>query len=315
MILKGDELFVSAILPLPVFVALKLVMVLALPNVVPPTEEVVKRAPLMVLAPASDIVLADVSVTLLPDVEIPFTVPRSSVKFVTESALLDANDIAPVNDAAILVKTLLVLASVAPVESRSIKPLEPKLIGAFDVCVIEPPELNVTKPVANVAAGVQVEALVPIVMFPAVLLPMRTLVARILSSAAAVSAKLPVPPATPIVLDAVLGVTITVAALPAPAPVPPTCEVALKATKSEVRLIVLVPNNNELAFNVRVPVPALSVILPDPVAMFVLAAFVKPTLVIDTGKSVVVMVPLDVYKPPAVATRLAPFVVRLSAPD
>ena len=74
--------------PLVVLVALKLDIVLALPRVVPPTEEVVNRAALMMAAPDSErVLLVEVRVTL-PVLLMPLALPRSSVKLLMAMAPL-----------------------------------------------------------------------------------------------------------------------------------------------------------------------------------------------------------------------------------
>jgi len=131
-----------------------------------------------------------------------------------------------------------------------------KLIG-LDAAWVTPTLSSVNNVVANAAGGVQLEPL-PTVIKPEVLLPICTFAPRITFNVAAVNCKLPAPPATPIVLAAVLGCTITVFADPAPAPVPPICEAAFQAAKSSVKVIVPVDNNNEAEPSVSVPVPELT---------------------------------------------------------
>ena len=111
--------------------------------------------------------------------------------------------------------TLLVLVRTMLFALRSNKPLLPKLRSP--VWLMPAPEPRVRRLVAKVAPGVQA----PMVIAPEVLLPRRTLVARTKFKEALARAKLPVPPAMPIVLDAVLGTIVTVWALPVPEAVPP----------------------------------------------------------------------------------------------
>ena len=121
------------------------------------------------------------------------------------NALVEVSCKGPVNVAAIFVKTLLEFVSDTLLELRSIKPLVPKLMGALLVCEIASDEASVSELVANVAAGDQVNPVAPTVTAPAVLLPIRTFALRARFNEAVGNAKLPAPPATPIVLPEVLG--------------------------------------------------------------------------------------------------------------
>ena len=172
------------------------------------------------------------------------------------------------------------------------------------------PVSSVKIPVAKVDAEVNAFA----VIAPAVLLPMRTFVALTSFNIACVKESVPAPPAIPIVVPDVVGTMITSAALPAPEPVPPICDVALNAMVLAVRLAVPVVSNNEAAFKVNAPVPALTVRLAVPELTVVLAAWVMPRPVKEIALFVVLMLLLTVNNPlePKVTVPAPPVIAPLT---
>ena len=89
---------------------------------------------------------------------------------------------------------------------------------------------------------------------------------------------------------------IVVAALPVATALPPICELALNAARSCVRVIVPVLNKSELAFNVKVPLPAFMVMLPPSAAeTLVLACTVMPLVsVMETWPPPLLLTPVVV---------------------
>src|SRR5579871_4513234 len=119
----------------------------------------------------------------------PFTVPRSSLNVATVNDLLAAlmREKLPLTLAAILLKALPLFNVTLDASRKMVLALSlAKLIAP--VCVMVPAVSNVKTLVAKVASGVQAA----IVILPAVLLPMRTLVANTSFNAAEESCKLPV---------------------------------------------------------------------------------------------------------------------------
>ena len=154
-----------------------------------------------------------------PGAVMPLTAPKSSVKLVTVNGFVAAlvRDKLPVDcNAAISLNTFAEFNVILPAP-RSNNFALLALRSMTPLCVIVPPDANVKiPPDANVATGDH--AL--IVMFPALLSPIRILLARIVSNSLSFSASVPDPPPNPMVVP--LGpVKITVDAFPIPVAVPP----------------------------------------------------------------------------------------------
>ncbi len=182
--------FVPVRLTLPVVLILPALIVTLVPAVKLITPEPLLTFALTLMLPLPELVKL---ILLLPVVLMPFTVPKSSVKLATVNVLLAAlvMEIGPLTLAAMLLKTLLVV-NITLEASRKIKPvlLAAKLIAAF--CVIVPAVSKVNTPLVPKVAVVMK---LPRLILPEVLVPMRTLVARISFRVPWVNCSVPVPPA------------------------------------------------------------------------------------------------------------------------
>ena len=172
-VISRVPLLVNEISPLVAFVPLKLVIVLVLVSVVPPTELVVSSAPLIMAEPDVEIVPADVKV-ILPVVLKLEAVPKSSAKLaIVILPVPSLREIAPPDlSAAMLFKLLLAFVKVTSPPPRSNKSEVLVLrFNATEPCVIAPADARVNTSVAKAASGVQDD--VPNVIAPAPVLPMR----------------------------------------------------------------------------------------------------------------------------------------------
>jgi hypothetical protein len=328
------ELFVKSISPLVALVALKPVTVLALFNVVPPTELVVRNAPLIRAEPLSAIAPLDVSDTLLalPAATLPimliaplllietFPVPASLIPATVKSAAVFASDIPPFASVALKLVTVLALFKVVPVSETVAS--NPPLIKFVLISLIAP------------AAAVR-ETLPPVLILPPFKVTLSPAVAEIAPEVLATFAPIRILLLAPVALSMTLPEPLALTVLPMVSvppvavneilpfnPVliaPPVLNAPLFVTLISPVPVSLIPVTNKGAavFVREIPPPA-------SVALKLVTVLALPKLV-PAPEFVVSNAPLIVFvlislSAPAVAVRetlplvliLPPFRVRLS---